>query len=296
MIATGAQYRRLDVPRLDEFEMGGVYYAATQAEALLCAGDPVVIVGGGNSAGQAAMFLSRHASACRLLIRGDDLGKSMSRYLVDQVERNDLVTVCKNTEVVELDGDRELETITIADTRIGRALDASRQGALRLHRRPRRIPSGSTGQLATDVDGFVLTGRDVAGWTALAEHDGNRPAISSRPAAPGSSPSAMSVPDRSSASPLPSARGRWRSGWFTTGSPPSSLREERRNRCPRASHLDQIQVTAAPGVGRGLRGVPEDRRSLAAPADLPRVRQGRLLRRLAEQARHRPCAMRASIP
>ena len=62
VIATGAQYRRLDVPRLDEFEGGGIYYAATQAEAQLCAGDPVVIVGGGNSAGQAAIFLSRAAT------------------------------------------------------------------------------------------------------------------------------------------------------------------------------------------------------------------------------------------
>ena len=75
--------------RLDEFEGGGVFYAATQAEAQLCADDPVVIVSGGNSAGQAAMFLSRQASRCRLLIRGGDLAKSMSRYLVDQVERND---------------------------------------------------------------------------------------------------------------------------------------------------------------------------------------------------------------
>ena len=74
VIATGAQYRRLEVPRLEEFEMGGVYYAATQAEAQLCTGDPVVIVGGGNSAGQAAMFLSRRVAGCRLLIRGDDLG------------------------------------------------------------------------------------------------------------------------------------------------------------------------------------------------------------------------------
>ena len=87
VIATGAQYRRPDVPRLEEFEGGGVYYAATQAEAQLCAGEPIVIVGGGNSAGQAAMFLSE-TSPCRLLIRGGDLGKSMSRYLVDQVERS----------------------------------------------------------------------------------------------------------------------------------------------------------------------------------------------------------------
>jgi thioredoxin reductase (NADPH) len=132
-----------------------------------------VIVGGGNSAGQAAMFLSRHASACRLLIRGDDLGKSMSRYLVDQVERNDLVTVCKNTEVVELDGDRELETITIADTRTG---ERSTHPAKALFVFIGALPHTEwlEGQLATDVDGFLLTGRDVQDG-ALAEHNGNAP-------------------------------------------------------------------------------------------------------------------------
>jgi thioredoxin reductase (NADPH) len=117
IVATGAQYRRPDVPRLEEFEGGGVYYAATQAEAQLCDGDPVVIVGGGNSAGQAAIFLSRGASHCRLLIRGGDLGKSMSRYLVDQIERTDAIEVVRHAQVVELDGDRELERVTIADTR-----------------------------------------------------------------------------------------------------------------------------------------------------------------------------------
>ena len=70
IVATGARYRKLDVPDLERFEGAGVYYAATMAEAQLCAGDPVLIVGGGNSAGQAAMFLSQHAASCRLMIRG----------------------------------------------------------------------------------------------------------------------------------------------------------------------------------------------------------------------------------
>jgi thioredoxin reductase (NADPH) len=173
VIATGAQYRRLDVPRLDEFEMGGVYYAATQAEAQLCAGEPVQIVGGGNSAGQAAMFLSRHASQCRLLIRGSDLGKSMSRYLVDQIERNDLVRVCRNTVVVELGGERELETVTVADTQSG---DRSTVPAKALFVFIGASPHTEwlEGQLATDDDGFLLTGRDIEG-VGLAEHGGNEP-------------------------------------------------------------------------------------------------------------------------
>ena len=171
VIATGAQYRRLDVPRLEEFEMGGVYYAATQAEAQLCAGDSVVIVGGGNSAGQAAMFLSKHTASCRLLIRGDDLGKSMSRYLVDQIERNDSIKVCKHTEVVGLDGDRELETITVHDTRTGeRTTHPAKALFVFIGADPHT--EWLDGQLAADDAGFLLTGRDVED---LAEYDGDRP-------------------------------------------------------------------------------------------------------------------------
>jgi thioredoxin reductase (NADPH) len=173
VIATGAQYRRLDVPRLDEFEGGGVYYAATQAEAQLCAGDPVVIVGGGNSAGQAAMFLSRGAAHCRLLIRGGDLGKSMSRYLVDQIERNDSIEVVRHAQVVELDGERELENVTIADTRSG---ERSRSDARALFVFIGASPHAEwlQGQLATDRAGFLLTGRDVAD-NDLVEFNGDRP-------------------------------------------------------------------------------------------------------------------------
>jgi thioredoxin reductase (NADPH) len=173
VIATGAQYRRLDVPRLEEFEMGGVYYAATQAEAQLCAGDPVVIVGGGNSAGQAAMFLSRQSSECRLLIRGNDLGKSMSRYLVDQIERNDSVKVCLNSEVVELGGERELESVTVANTRTN---ERTTVPAIALFVFIGASPHTEwlQGQLATDDAGFLLTGRDVQDED-LAEYNGDQP-------------------------------------------------------------------------------------------------------------------------
>src|SRR5581483_4776332 len=173
VIATGARYRRLDVPRLGEFEMGGVYYAATEAEAQLCAGDPVVIVGGGNSAGQAAMFLSKRSPDTHLLIRGDDLGKSMSRYLVDQIERNANVTVCRNTEVVEVGGERELETVTVADSRTGERRMVSAK-ALFVFIGAEPHTDWLDGQLATDEHGFLLTGRDVQG-EGLEEYDGDRP-------------------------------------------------------------------------------------------------------------------------
>jgi thioredoxin reductase (NADPH) len=173
VVATGAQYRRLDVPRLEEFEGGGVYFAATQAEAQRCSGDPVVVVGGGNSAGQAAMFLSERSSPCRLLIRGGDLGKSMSQYLVDQIERNPRIEVCTHSQVVEADGDRELETITIENTRSGERT--------RVEARALFVFIGASphtewldDQLATDAAGFLLTGRDVPDQD-LGEHNGEPP-------------------------------------------------------------------------------------------------------------------------
>ena len=173
VIATGAQYRRLDVPRLADYEMGGVYYAATEAEAQLCSGDPVVVVGGGNSAGQAAMFLSRRSPGLHLLIRGDDLGKSMSRYLVDQIERNENVKVCLNSEIVELAGERELEALTIVDNRTGaRATVPAKALFVFIGASPHT--GWLDGQLVTDEHGFLLTGRDVQG-DDLAEYDGERP-------------------------------------------------------------------------------------------------------------------------
>jgi thioredoxin reductase (NADPH) len=173
VIASGAQYRRLDVDRLDEFDGGGVYYAATQAEAELCAGDPVVIVGGGNSAGQAAMFMSGRTSSCRLLIRGDDLGKSMSRYLVDQIERNESIELRRNSVVVELGGERELETVTTADSRSGDRTELPAK-ALFVFIGASPHTEWLEGQLATDAAGFLLTGHDVQGQDA-AEFNGDRP-------------------------------------------------------------------------------------------------------------------------
>ena len=119
VIATGARYRRLDVPRLDYFEKVSVYYAASQAEALMCRGDPVAIIGGGNSAGQAAIFLSTHATRITLIVREHDLSEHMSRYLVDQVTRLPNVQVMVDSEVRELHGDQALEAITVVGTPTG---------------------------------------------------------------------------------------------------------------------------------------------------------------------------------
>jgi thioredoxin reductase (NADPH) len=111
--ATGARYRRLEVDRLEDFEGNGVYYAATEMEARLCAGSPVVVVGGGNSAGQAAVFLADSGSPVGVVIRGGDLGKSMSRYLVDRIEAHPRIRVYTNSQVTRLDGEKTLSLVRI---------------------------------------------------------------------------------------------------------------------------------------------------------------------------------------
>jgi thioredoxin reductase (NADPH) len=114
IVATGARYRRLDVDRLSEFEGRGVYYAATDLEARQCAASPVVVVGGGNSAGQAAVFLADQGSPVTVVIRGPDLGGHMSRYLVDRVENHPSIDVLAETMVTGLDGDETLRSVRIA--------------------------------------------------------------------------------------------------------------------------------------------------------------------------------------
>ena len=120
VIATGARYRKLDVPRLAQFEATSVYYAATFMEAVFCERQPVSVVGGGNSAGQATIFLARHAAQVRLIIRHDDLNRDMSRYLIDQIERLPNVEVLRNTQVTDLIGaDGRLQGLGVRDTRTG---------------------------------------------------------------------------------------------------------------------------------------------------------------------------------
>ncbi|MCV7345905.1 FAD-dependent oxidoreductase [Mycolicibacterium rhodesiae] len=119
VLAMGARYRKLCVPGIETFEGNGVYYAATFQEALMCGIGPVVIVGGGNSAGQAAVFLSSLVSRVYVVIRGDDLNKDMSRYLVDQILLNPRVTVLSCTEVREVHGNGVLSSVVTEDKRTG---------------------------------------------------------------------------------------------------------------------------------------------------------------------------------
>jgi thioredoxin reductase (NADPH) len=173
IVATGAQYKKLDVPDLEQYEGLGVYYAATPVEAQTCSGDPVLIVGGGNSAGQAAIFLAEHAASCDILIRGDDLGKSMSRYLVDHIERDDSLGVMHNTEVRGLRGDGALEAVVVEDTRTGEQREMPAK-ALFVFIGASPHTDWLRDKVAMDENCFVLTGPDIHG-EAAAEYNGDRP-------------------------------------------------------------------------------------------------------------------------
>ena len=116
IVASGARYRRLAVDDLARFEGAGVYYAATDLEARVCNGLEVVVVGGGNSAGQAAIYLAQQGSPVKLVIRGHDLGKDMSRYLIDRIENDPRIEVCTTTEVRALAGEGHLATVVLEHT------------------------------------------------------------------------------------------------------------------------------------------------------------------------------------
>ena len=168
--ATGARYRRLDVERIEEFEAKGVFYAATDLEARLCAGSPVVVVGGGNSAGQAAIFLADLGSEVTVVIRGADLGASMSGYLVQRLDSHPRIEVLTSSQVVALEGDHVVEAV-----RISGPDGATARPSAALFSFIGADPQSSwlSGCAALDDHGFVLTDRSLTAehldgpWTAL---------------------------------------------------------------------------------------------------------------------------------
>lgn len=161
VVATGARYRKLPVERLAQFEGAGVYYAATLMEAQFCVGDAVAVVGGGNSAGQATVFLAQHARHVYLLLRHADLGRDMSRYLADRIDRTPGVEVLAQTEVRELAGDEALEGIVVEHRPSGerRRLDV-RELFVFIGAAPCTGWLGDA--VALDERGYVLTGPDAA--------------------------------------------------------------------------------------------------------------------------------------
>jgi thioredoxin reductase (NADPH) len=159
ILATGARYNRLPLTRLTEFEGVGVYYAATQMEAQACHTDPVAIVGGGNSAGQAALFLSQTSMHVYIIIRAASLADSMSRYLVDQIERNPRITVTPRTQVTALLGDDELDGLKLVDHEMNASTLAVRGLFVFIGAQP--STKWLAGQLAEDDHGFLLTGSNI---------------------------------------------------------------------------------------------------------------------------------------
>jgi thioredoxin reductase (NADPH) len=161
VLATGARYRKLPVPRLEEFEKTSIYYAATPMEAQLCVNDPFVVVGGGNSAGQATIFLTDHVKKIRLVVREHRLDEYMSRYLADRIARDPRIEVLIHTEVRELLGDKSLEAVVVQDNESGeqRTLEA-RELFVFIGATP--CTGWLVGTLALDSGGYVLPGADAA--------------------------------------------------------------------------------------------------------------------------------------
>jgi thioredoxin reductase (NADPH) len=172
LVTTGVSYRRLDLPRFAELEGAGIYYAATDMEAKLCRGDDVVVVGAGNSAGQAIVHLSHYARSVHVVVRGDDLGKSMSRYLVDRVEHLENVVIHRDAVVSAVDGDGHLATVRVRDGKGRETLLTTPALFMFIGADPNT--SWLNGCIDLDAKGFVLTGPQLsrrtvedARWTAV---------------------------------------------------------------------------------------------------------------------------------
>jgi thioredoxin reductase (NADPH) len=177
LVATGARYRRLSVPGLREFEGVSVFYAATQIEAAACVAQNVAVVGGGNSAAQAALFLARIATRVYLIVLHDDLTRDMSRYLADRIERTPQIEVLTDTAVRELLGDAQLEGILVEDVESG---ERRTIGATRVFIFIGADPHTDwlRGQVELDERGFVLTGRRAADHGRAPAHlETSRPGV-----------------------------------------------------------------------------------------------------------------------
>ncbi len=160
VISTGAQYNKPKIANLVKFEGQGVYYGATFMESQLCEAEDVIVVGGGNSAGQAVVFLSQTARKVHMLVRSGQLSDTMSRYLIQRIEENPAIEVHYQTEITALDGDTHLERVTWLDKKTGESsVHEIRHVFIMAGASPRT--EWLRGCLALDDKGFILTGRDL---------------------------------------------------------------------------------------------------------------------------------------
>jgi thioredoxin reductase (NADPH) len=160
VIASGARYNKPATVNLDRFAGRGIHYGATHLEAQLCEGEEVIVVGGGNSAGQAAVFLSQTASKVYMLVRGPDLAQSMSRYLIQRISGNPSIELLCDSELADLAGEGNLEKVTWTNKRTGQVRSAQVHHLF--------IMAGASpntnwlqGSVALDEKGFILTGGDL---------------------------------------------------------------------------------------------------------------------------------------
>jgi thioredoxin reductase (NADPH) len=172
LIATGVQWRKLNVPGIERLHGAGIYYGAAMTEALSCRNETVYVIGGANSAGQAAMHFSRYAQEVVMLVRGDSLSSTMSQYLIDQIQETPNIRVETGCQVVEVHGEERLEGISISCTRTG-SVDRVPATALFIFIGAEPKTDWLAGTVERDAKGFILSGRDVMrggkppkGWTA----------------------------------------------------------------------------------------------------------------------------------
>jgi thioredoxin reductase (NADPH) len=160
VLAAGAQYNKPPIENLSSFDGVGVYYGATFMESQLCNNEEVIVIGGGNSAGQAAVFLSQTASRVHILVRSNELSDTMSRYLIRRIEENPKIEVHYQTQILRVDGDDHLESVTSQDKKTGEISERKvRHIFVMTGASPRT--EWLRGCLALDSKGFVLTGYDL---------------------------------------------------------------------------------------------------------------------------------------
>jgi thioredoxin reductase (NADPH) len=169
IIATGAEYRRLSVENLTRFEGAGVYYGATFVEAQVCSGEDVIVVGGGNSAGQAAVFLAQTARRVLMLVRSGGLGDSMSRYLIRRIEDNPTIILRTDTEIVDLDGSDHVERVRWQNNKTG---NLESENIRHVFVMTGAVPNTRwlEGCVALDTKGFIKTGPDLTQDDLAAAH------------------------------------------------------------------------------------------------------------------------------
>ena len=170
VIATGAQYRKLPSENLSRFEGAGVYYGATFVEAQLCGGEEVIVVGGGNSAGQAAVFLAQTAKRVYMLIRSSGLAATMSRYLIRRIENSPTITLLPQTEIVDVEGGNHLESVSWRNNQTG-LTEKHQISHIFVMTGADPNTRWLNGCIALDDKGFIKTGQDIspenlsaAGW------------------------------------------------------------------------------------------------------------------------------------